>query len=272
VSAATVGSYERLTREAFTRQAPRLDEPGSSFGARGLERWCLRHLPCRPDDAVLDVAGGAGHLARALAPHVAHVTVLDLTPAMLEAGRHAAARAGIANVAFEQGAAVPLPYPDASFDLVVSRFAFHHLADPLAALGEMARVARPGGAVAVVDLIALDERIAPDHDRIERLRDPSHARVLTLDALMSGFARAGLTVEENVERDQPIEVEPWLRQACTPAVAADEVRAALAAEADGGAPTGLRAGHAADTLQVTQRWALVRGSKPEIDDEGIAPT
>src|SRR5436190_1162750 len=74
--------------------------------------------------------------------------------------------------------AARLPFPDAQFDVVVSRFAFHHFDDPAAVAREMARVSRPGGLVAVIDMAAEDGRIAARRDELERIRDPSHTRAL----------------------------------------------------------------------------------------------
>src|SRR4029453_9168085 len=98
-------------------------------------------------DTVLDVACGPGLVVCAFAKVVRHATGIDITPAMLDpAGAYAAER-GLTNVPWRQGDVLPLPWPDASFTVVTSRFAFHHFLDPLAVLHEMKRVATPGGGV-----------------------------------------------------------------------------------------------------------------------------
>jgi SAM-dependent methyltransferase len=110
---------------------------------------------------------------------------------MLERARtHAAAR-GLTNVTWRQGDVLPLPWPDASFTVVTSRFAFHHFLDPGAVLREMARVCAPGGTVMVVDSAPAPDK-ADAFNRMEAVRDPSHARALPLAEHLGLFGRAGL--------------------------------------------------------------------------------
>src|SRR5512146_775976 len=92
------------------------------------------------DERVLDAGCGTGHTALAFAPLVAEVVGVDLTEAMLEQGRGLAAQRGLANVAFQYGDVERLPFPDATFDLVTSRYSAHHYPHPLVALREFARV------------------------------------------------------------------------------------------------------------------------------------
>jgi ubiquinone/menaquinone biosynthesis C-methylase UbiE len=102
-----------------------------------------------PGDRVLDIAAGAGNAAIPAAARGATVVASDLTPELLESGRQDAARRDVA-VQFEEADAEALPYPDASFDVVVSvvgvMFAPHHQA----AADELLRVVRPGGRIGLV--------------------------------------------------------------------------------------------------------------------------
>jgi ubiquinone/menaquinone biosynthesis C-methylase UbiE len=132
----------------------------------------------RPDDLVLDACCGPGVLALDLAPHVSHVTGLDLTPAMLERARAAQTQKGLGNVDWINGDVCALPFGDGAFSLVVSSAAFHHLRQPRAAFGEMLRVCRPGGRIVVRDVTPAHDKSAA-YDRMERLRDPSHVHALT---------------------------------------------------------------------------------------------
>lgn len=144
-------------------------------------------------DSVLDVACGPGLLACAFGKVARQVTGIDLTPAMIERAQALAVEQDLTNVRFQVGDVLPLPFPTASFSIVVSRFAFHHFQDPGAVLAEMRRVCRPGGRVAVADLTASpDPQRAAAFHRMEILRDPSHARALTLDELRGLFRGAGL--------------------------------------------------------------------------------
>jgi ubiquinone/menaquinone biosynthesis C-methylase UbiE len=121
---------------------------------------------------VLDVGSGPGHLALRLAgDHGLDVTGIDLDPAMIEraeANKARAAGGGGANAApadgegaSADGAATPtfvvadvaaLPFPDESFDVVVSTMSMHHWDDAQAGLSEIARVLRPGGRALIWDL------------------------------------------------------------------------------------------------------------------------
>jgi ubiquinone/menaquinone biosynthesis C-methylase UbiE len=146
-----------------------------------------------PGDTVLDVACGGGIVVCAFAPEVRHATGIDMTPAMLERARSLAAEKGVANVSWREGDVTHLPYPDGVFTIVVTRFAVHHFPDPQAVFGEMVRVCAPGGRVVVVDTCASpDPRKAAEFNRLEKLRDPSHARALPLAELKGLFRNAGL--------------------------------------------------------------------------------
>ncbi len=84
------------------------------------------------------------------------ITGVDAAPHMIEEARRAAARAQVA-ISFQvvhvgSGAQGRLPFGDACFDLVTCNSVLHHLADPVAVLDEIARVAKPQGAVLVRDL------------------------------------------------------------------------------------------------------------------------
>src|SRR5579863_10280804 len=96
---------------------------------------------------VLDVACGTGVVAVTAARGGAKVSGLDLTPALLERARENAAIAGV-GVDFIEGDAEALPYPDASFDVVLSQFGHMFAPRPAIAVREMLRVLKPGGRVA----------------------------------------------------------------------------------------------------------------------------
>jgi SAM-dependent methyltransferase len=217
---------------SFTQQAAAFEDPRYNRLFTTDSEWLFERLPLDPDDLVLDVAAGTGHVARRLAPRVRAVVALDATPAMLERGRQAAHDGGIDNVIFVHGDAAALPFLDQAFDVVVSRFAVHHFERPEIQLAEMRRCTR--GRLAVADLVA-DPAAADAQNRLERLRDPSHARLMSVEELADLISATDIEVRD-VERP----LEPWLEQTRTPAPAAAEIRAALRAELDDGPRTGFR--------------------------------
>ena len=144
-------------------------------------------------DASLDVACGAGVVATHFARKVRHATGIDLTPAMLAKARERQTTAGVGNVTWDEGDASCMPYADNSFSIVTSRYAIHHMPEPMRVLAEMTRVCRPSGRVAISDISLPDDQSAADaFNRIERFNDPSHAHALTNFEWTNLFIEAGL--------------------------------------------------------------------------------
>src|SRR5213594_3127924 len=130
--------------DQFTRQAvPFATAP--SIKDEAALKLVVEFSGAGPADTTLDVACGPGLIVVAFARVVKHATGIDITPAMLERATAHAAEQGVSNVTWRQGDVLPLPYSDASFSIVTSRFAFHHFLDPFAVLREMPRVCAPGG-------------------------------------------------------------------------------------------------------------------------------
>src|SRR6516162_7572154 len=97
---------------------------------------------------VLDVATGSGNAALAAARRGCEAVGLDYVPALLQRGRIRAAAEHL-NVRFVEGDAEDLPFPDASFDAVISIYGVMFAPDHSRAATEMARVCRPGGRIAL---------------------------------------------------------------------------------------------------------------------------
>lgn len=195
-------------------------------------------------ERLLDVATGAGHTALAFAPLVAEVVAVDLTEAMLAAGRGLAAERGLGNVRFEPGDAERLPFDDGSFDLVTCRYAAHHFPRPAAAAAEWARVLRPGGRCLLVDVVSFVEPATDTVlNAIEVLRDPSHVRDHTVGQWRAMIEAAGLEAEALGEWPLRLEFASWVARMRTPPAAIggigaildaapSSVREALGVEAD----------------------------------------
>ena len=185
------GEQRRLILDQFSRQAV----PFAQMPAHSNEessRLLLDLARIDAEDDVLDVACGPGLVACALAPFARRVIGIDLTPAMIEQARARQQSLGLTNLTWLVGDAVPLPFPDSAFSVVVTRYSFHHFLDPKAALAEMVRACRPAGRVGVVDVFMSSPEQAEAYNRVEKLRDPSHVRALSLEELTGLCRDAGL--------------------------------------------------------------------------------
>lgn len=223
--------HKTTVQESFTRQAevyavtPTVSDP--SRIARLVEA-----IAPTPAARVLDVACGPGFLALAFAQRCREAVGLDLTDAPLAIAEKNRQQRGLSNARFQRGDADRLPFADGDFDVVVCRFAFHHLEEPARVLGEMARVCRPQGTVAVEDLVSSEHRARGDyHNRFERLRDPSHTRALAPTELLGLLRAAGLELERLYSGELVQNLEHWLANSQTPPERAAEVRALIERDA-----------------------------------------
>ena len=107
-------------------------------------------LQIQPGARVLDVACGTGNLAVPAARTGARVWGIDIAPNLLEQARQRVANEG-REATFEEGDAEQLPFPDAHFDVVMSMFGAMFGPRPEVVAAELARVARPGGVIAMAN-------------------------------------------------------------------------------------------------------------------------
>ena len=96
-------------------------------------------------DTVLDVACGPGLVACAFAVVARKVTGIDLTPAMIEQAKKLEEKKRLANMIWQVGDVLPLPYAEASFSLVTTRYSFHHFLEPPGGFPGNGPGLRPGG-------------------------------------------------------------------------------------------------------------------------------
>jgi ubiquinone/menaquinone biosynthesis C-methylase UbiE len=183
---AAPGHNDKIVAQ-FTRWARPFSELALHAEADGMRRT-LGAAALEPHHKVLDVACGPGIVACAVAKQAGHVTGIDLTPAMIEQARQRQKTLKLDNMDWQVGRATALPFANAGFDRVVTRYSLHHMTDPLAVLAEMLRVCRPGGKLIVIDATPAPECRAA-YDRMETLRDPSHTSALTREELR-GLGRA----------------------------------------------------------------------------------
>ncbi len=110
----------------------------------------VTRLPVKSGDRVLDIACGTGNSAIPMARRGAIVTGVDIAPNLLVQARERAAAENL-SVAFDEGDAERLPYPDASFDMVITMFGAMFAPRPELVAAEFARVLKPGGLLAMAN-------------------------------------------------------------------------------------------------------------------------
>ncbi len=126
---------------------------GGTSWSQGVTDALVAGAQVRPGHRVLDLASGTGQPAISLAKAVApdgRVTATDMSAGMLKIAEECAGREGVSNMTFRQAEAENLPFPDAQFDSVTSRFGVMFFPDPVRALRECRRVLKPGGRVVFV--------------------------------------------------------------------------------------------------------------------------
>ena len=226
-------------QKAFTDQSKGFSSDGKTYAdVEGLA-WMLKDLPLLDSDRALDIATGTGEFARALAPHVATVIGIDATDAMMEQGKKFIQQAGIKNITFHKGVVQDLPFEDETFDIVSSRYAFHHFAEPKSVISEMVRVCKTGGHIIIVDIIVPDEATATEYNYYEWLCDQSHTRCLGFEEFQTCFRLFGMDVISARTRNLEEELIQWMDFSITEKNHREEVLGAVKTELSGGTKTGL---------------------------------
>jgi len=164
--------HDAVARE-YRGLAARYDRRWAAYVEASV-RETLRRLPSGAAGRMLDVACGTGTLLQAVIAARAGGTRagVDISPEMLAVARRRLPE----GVALAVASADALPFADGSFDTVVSTNAFHFFRAPEAALGEMRRVLRPGGALVVTDWCD-DDLACRVCDRLLRVSSAAHHRI-----------------------------------------------------------------------------------------------
>jgi ubiquinone/menaquinone biosynthesis C-methylase UbiE len=191
---AELNQIQSAAQHQFDRQSDRYGRDHILADVSDLQA-ILARLPSLSGRKALDIATGGGHTGLHLASQGWQVTFTDISAAMLERANATAKERGF-TVEARQHPAESLPYADGTFDLVTCRVAPHHFSDPAAFVRETARVLKRGGAFVLIDGSIEDGQPEADawlHE-IEKLRDPSHVRLLTPNTWKRLCAEAGLQV------------------------------------------------------------------------------
>ncbi len=177
---------------------------------------------------MLDLGCGAGHLSFAVAPHVESVVAYDLSREMINIVTNEAKRRDLRNVFTKEGQAEYLPFEDASFDWVCTRYSAHHWTEIHRALREARRVLKRGSGLIIIDQCAPTNPLLDTHlQTIELLRDGSHVRNYTLTEWKSMLTEAGFVIGAQSAWKLPLDFNAWVGRMKTPTVYVDAIRSLL---------------------------------------------
>ena len=180
-------------RATFRVVAPRYDLMNDlmSLGIhRAWKRRFAAAIAPRPNERILDLAGGTGDVALALSAHGATVTLADPCPEMMTVGR---TRKGAAAIDWVEAEAERLPFADATFDAVAISFGIRNVTRLEAALAEIFRVLAPGGRFFCLEFSQPDAWLAPFY------RVWSRTAIPALGATVSGRREAYRYLVESIE-------------------------------------------------------------------------
>ncbi len=181
-----------------------------------------------PRAKVLDLGCGAGHVSFVVAPFVESVIAYDLSREMIDVVSNEANRRGLANISTRQGRAEELPFENASFDWVCTRYSAHHWTEIRKALREARRVLKNGGTLIIIDICAPADFLLDTHlQTIELLRDPSHVRDYSMAEWNSILAEAGFQPREKSSWKLPLDFNAWVKRMRTTPVYVEAIRSLL---------------------------------------------
>jgi ubiquinone/menaquinone biosynthesis C-methylase UbiE len=146
--------------------------------------------------------------------------------------------------------------------MVVTRLSLHHFTDPHPAIREMIRVCRPGKQLGIMDMVSPDDTtLAARYNRLERLRDPSHTRCLTIAELRIALKNAYLTKVETASRNIEVNLNSWMDLTGADAEVRQFIQEELTGELEGKQISGMRPFRIDGQLMFTQTWTTAVGVK-----------
>lgn len=251
-------NHEDTVKQSFKKQA----EKFATYHMSKAEytNYLIERIGAKGNEHALEVAAGTCICGRALAPFVKDITCLDLTEEMLAQGKKLAEESRIENIYFQTGNAEDLPYEAETFDLVITRLSFHHFTNPEKPFQEMQRVLKKGGKMVVWDMEATEESLREIDDKIEKLRDPSHTRILSREEFEKMFEKDFmLQCEESTL--VPVNLKSWMELTDTSEDVQKEIVDLMKNDLAGGNKTGFSPYVKDSQIMFDHRWLLLIGIK-----------
>ena len=250
-----------IIKKEFTKQSVGVNEyQGSSIKEEATDKL-VKEISLRGNEQVLEVAAGTCALGRKIAPFVKHITELDITKAMLEKGKEANEKAGLSNASYIVGTAERLPFEDASFDVVVSRLAFHHFVEPDTVVTEMVRVLKPNGKLVILDMIADNNEERNSFNHYEKLRDPSHTNTLSEMDFTKLLKAHNLRTIYSDTTVIPMDLNAWLSLTTVSSDLENTIIANVSEELNGGNKTGLQPYMEEGKIKFIHTWLMLVAKK-----------
>ncbi len=181
---------------------------------RGATLELARLAGITPGMRVLDIGGGLGGPARTLASEFGcTVEVLDLTEEFCRAGEALTVRTGLDDrVSFRHGDALEMPYPDACFDAAWMQHSSMNIPDTERLYREIHRILRPGGRLALHEILA--GPVSPIHLPVPWARDPTLSHLRSPEKVRALLEDAGF--EELAMLDETAPALRWYRERLAP--------------------------------------------------------
>ncbi|UWS32650.1 class I SAM-dependent methyltransferase [Erwinia pyrifoliae] len=179
-----------------------------------------------PEARVLDIGCGAGHASFVAAQYVKEIVAYDLSERMLATVDETAAARGYRHLTTQQGYAENLPFGDAEFDIVISRYSAHHWHDVGSALREVRRVLKAGGKMILIDVSAPGNPVLNIWlQTVEALRDASHVQDYSPGEWLTLMTESGLIIQRASQEKLELEFSSWIERMRTPEVMVQAIRA-----------------------------------------------
>ncbi len=194
-------SHKKIIKEEFAKQSSTL-ESSNIFTDAEITEKIKNALELENQMTVLDLGCGPGILTSCIAPFSKMVIGFDITPEMTIKAKVRCSTSK--NAVFLIGDAECLPFNDNSLDRIVTRLTFHHFINVEKVLSEMHRILKVGGKAIIVDIISSEKKSEAEiHNALEKIRDPSHVKMLPKSELLSLTKNSGFTI---------ISQDAWVKQ------------------------------------------------------------
>ncbi|MBB6450403.1 ubiquinone/menaquinone biosynthesis C-methylase UbiE [Geomicrobium halophilum] len=201
--------HKKAVQTTFSRSAGKY--VSSALHAKGEDLQTLvEMMKTTGKEKVLDIAVGGGHVSNALAPKANEVIAMDVTREMLQSAEAFIRGNGHENVRYVEGDAENMPFEDREFEIAVCRIAAHHFTRPDVFLEEAFRVIKEGGTFYLLDNTAPEiNEFDSFYNKIEKKRDPSHARAWKKSEWMAKIEAAGFTVQHLQRFPKTFHFQDW---------------------------------------------------------------